>query len=433
MIPRIPRFLLFMTSRRIRVLRIIDRLNIGGPAKHVVWLSAGLNRDEFETLLVTGTVPPGEGDMGYFARDAGVEPVVIPEMSREIGWRDLFVVWKLYRLMLRFRPDIVHTHKAKAGAAGRIAALLYKWLTPTAFLLRPRRVYTVHTFHGHTFHSYFSPFKTRLFLAIERALARFAADRIITISEQQRREIHEHFGVGRKGRVDVIALGLDFGGGAASPGGLRADIGVGHDMPLIGIIGRLCEVKNHALFLEAASHLLNDVAVPEAPHFVLIGDGHLRSALEAQADNLALGGRVSFLGFRRDVQELYADLDIVALTSLNEGTPLTLIEGMSAGCAVAATEVGGVVDLLGAHVGSFGRVTVWEHGVTAPCGDAEAFAEALKYLVANPAMRREMGKRGQAFVHSKLSKRRLIRDIEGLYRELPGAENVVLNARKKKC
>lgn len=409
-----------MTSRRIRVLRIIDRLNIGGPAKHVVWLSAGLKGDEFETLLVTGTVPPGEGDMGYFAREAGIEPIVIPEMSREIGWRDLFVVWKLYRLMLRFRPQIVHTHKAKAGAAGRIAALLYKWFTPTALLLRPRRVYTVHTFHGHTFHSYFSPFKTRLFLAIERALGRFAADRIITISEQQRREIHQHFGVGRKGRVDVIALGLDFGDGAASPGGLRAGIGVGHDRHLIGIVGRLCEVKNHALFLEAASCLLNDVAVPEVPHFVLIGDGHLRPVLEAQAKRLGIERSVSFTGFRRDVQSLYADLDIVALTSLNEGTPLTLIEGMNAGCAVAATEVGGVVDLLGARKANIGRVTVWEHGVTAPGGDAAAFAEGLKYLIARPALRREMGARGRVFVRSRLSKERLIGEIEELYRGLVG-------------
>jgi glycosyltransferase involved in cell wall biosynthesis len=409
-----------MTSRRIRVLRIIDRLNIGGPAKHVVWLSAGLKRDEFETLLVTGTVPPGEGDMGYFAREAGLDPVVIPEMSREIGWRDLFVVWKLFGLMLRFRPDIVHTHKAKAGAAGRIAALLYKWLTPSALLLRPRDVRIVHTFHGHTFHSYFSPLRTRIFLGIERALARFAADRIITISEQQRREIHEHFGVGRAGQVDVIALGLDFDDGITSPGGLRADIGVGHNRPLIGIVGRLCEVKNHALFLEAASCLLNDIAIPEAPHFVLIGDGHLRPALEAQADRLALDGNVSFMGFRRDVQELYPELDIVALTSLNEGTPLTLIEGMSAGCAVAATEVGGVVDLLGARKADIGRVTVWEHGVTAPCGDAVAFAEGLKYLIANPTLRREMGARGRAFVRSKLSKERLIGEIEELYRGLLG-------------
>lgn len=415
----------------IRVLRIIDRLNIGGPAKHVVWLSAGLNRDEFETLLVTGTVPPDEGDMGYFAREAGVEPVVIPEMSREIGWRDIFVIWKLFGLMLRFRPDIVHTHKAKAGAAGRIAALLYKWLTPGALLLRPRRVHVVHTFHGHTFHSYFSPFKTRLFLAIERVLARIATDRIITISEQQRREIHGHFGVGRKGRVDVIALGLNFDDALQTPGGLRSELGVGHDRPLIGIVGRLVEVKNHALFLEAAHKLINNEAVSEFPHFVIIGDGNLRADLEAQSCGLGLDGRVSFTGFRRDAQSLYADLDIVALTSLNEGTPLTLIEGMSAGCAVAATEVGGVVDLLGARVGSFGRVRVWEHGATAPSGDAEAFSEALKYLVANPAMRREMGKRGQAFVHLKLSKRRLIGDIEGLYRELPGAEKTVSGMKRK--
>ena len=140
-------------SPNISIVRIIDRLNIGGPAKHVVWLTAGLTPDAFDTVLITGTVPEGEGDMSYFARSEGVEPFVLPVMSRELSLRDGLAVLQLLRLLWRIRPDVVHTHKAKAGAVGRVAAWLYKWLTPSALWLRPRPCTIVHTYHGHVLHS----------------------------------------------------------------------------------------------------------------------------------------------------------------------------------------------------------------------------------------------------------------------------------------
>src|SRR5262245_22504718 len=174
---------------RIRVVRIIDRLNVGGPAKHVTWLTAGLDPERFETTLITGVVPESEGDMSYFARAAGVEPIVIEEMSRELSPRDVVVIFKILRELFRLKPHIVHTHKAKAGAAGRVAAMIYKWLTPSALRLRPRKLGVVHTYHGHVFHSYYGAAMTKLLIAIERALARLCADRIIAISEQQRDEI----------------------------------------------------------------------------------------------------------------------------------------------------------------------------------------------------------------------------------------------------
>src|SRR5258706_4353327 len=164
-----------------RVLRLIARLNVGGPARHVVWLNQALNAEGFETLLVTGTVPAGEDDMSDFAAAHGVTPLVIPSMSRELSPRDFSTIWHLWRLMVRFRPDIVHTHTAKAGAVGRIAGLLYRYLT----LSRPRRVRFVHTFHGHVFHSYYGRLKTRFFLAVERILARLRTERIVVLSEQQ--------------------------------------------------------------------------------------------------------------------------------------------------------------------------------------------------------------------------------------------------------
>src|SRR3989449_2867615 len=153
-----------------KVLRIIARLNVGGPARHVVWLSEGLRSAGFETLLVAGVVPPGEDDMSYVAAASGVRPFTVPEMSREISLKDAVTTWKLFRLMLRERPDIVHTHTAKAGTVGRVAGFIYRWLTPSALLAKPRPCRFVHTYHGHVFHSYYQPLKTRFFLNIERLL-----------------------------------------------------------------------------------------------------------------------------------------------------------------------------------------------------------------------------------------------------------------------
>src|SRR5437016_82264 len=187
-----------------KILRIIARLNVGGPARHVVWLAEGLNPAGFDTLLVAGVVPAGEDDMSYVATSSGVTPFIIPDMSRELSLKDALTIWKLFRLMRRERPDIVHTHTAKAGTVGRVAGLMYRVLAG-----KTHRCRFVHTYHGHVFHSYYGKFKTSLFLAIERFLARFATDRIVVISEQQRHEINEVFRVGRREQFAVIPLGID--------------------------------------------------------------------------------------------------------------------------------------------------------------------------------------------------------------------------------
>ena len=364
--------------------------------------------------------------MSYFAHEAGVEPVVLKEMSRELSLGDVAVIARLFLHMWKAKPDIVHTHKAKAGAVGRAAATLYKWLTPSALWLRPRRCHVVHTYHGHIFHSYYGAAKTRLFVTIERLLARLCTDRIVVISEQQRREICETFGVGRPDQFRVIALGTNLHEAGPAPVGLRQELAAAADEPVVGIVGRLCEVKNHSMFLEAAAHLAGDASdqagAAVKPRFAVIGDGHLRWDLERQARESGVSGRTVFTGFRKDVAPLYRDLDIVALTSLNEGTPLTLIEAMSQGRAVAATEVGGVVDILGARREARDGFVVWDHGVSAPSGDSRAFARALQYLLERPELRREMGERGRAFVRTHLSKDRLLADIGRLYQELAGIE-----------
>ncbi|QQS47683.1 MAG: glycosyltransferase [Acidobacteriota bacterium] len=390
----------------VRIIRIIDRLNVGGPAKHVTWLAAGLDPSEFETTLVTGTVPPGEGDMSWFAHQAGIEPLVIPEMSRELSPRDLVVILKLLRLFFKLRPDIVHTHKAKAGAAGRIAAFVYR-------VISRRRVRIFHTFHGHIFHSYYGPIKTRIFILIEQLLARLCTDRIVVISRQQFVEINGKFGVGGNDQFSVIPLGLDLEDGALPGSSLRRELGLSEETVLIGIVGRLCEVKNHAMFLRACERLRGSGA-----RFAIIGDGHLRPELDAQVRGSGIGDRVSFLGFRDDVTGLYSDLDIVALTSLNEGTPLTLIEGMSRGVPAVATNVGGVRDLMGEVIEKRDGFLVCEHGLMVPSGDDRKFAEAITFLLENGDLRLEMGRRAREFVTRNYSRTRLIADIENLYTAL---------------
>src|SRR5829696_9981164 len=196
-------------ARHTKVIRVIARLNVGGPAKHVVWLTSGLLEAGFNTLLVAGKVPEGEEDMSYFAAEASVTPLYIQEMSREISLNDAVTVWKLFRLFLRERPDIVHTHTAKAGTVGRAAGLLYRWLTFGTLVGKPRQCKFVHTYHGHVFHSYYGRRRTQLFLGIERLLAKLVTDRLIVVSRQQSTEIGETFRVGRPGQIRVIPLGLD--------------------------------------------------------------------------------------------------------------------------------------------------------------------------------------------------------------------------------
>jgi glycosyltransferase involved in cell wall biosynthesis len=406
-----------------KVIRIIARLNVGGPAKHVVWLTSGLREAGFDTLLVTGTVPEGEDDMSYFADEMGVSPLYIPQMSREISLNDAIIVWKLFRLFRRERPDIVHTHTAKAGTVGRTAGFLYRWLTPGIFLGKRRQCKFVHTYHGHVFHSYYGRRRTRMFLAIERLLAKFATDRLIVVSKQQNVEIGEQFRVGRSGQITVIPLGLDlsiFTDHASRRSIFRHELCIPDDAILIGIVGRLTEIKNHRMFLNVVARLKAiDPAFRRqgAVRFIVIGDGSLRDSLETQTHVLGLDKDVLFVGGRKDPENFYAALDVVALTSRNEGTPLTLIEAMANARPVVATSVGGVVDLLG-DVVEDGPYRVCRRGIAVPPGDEEAFVAALSRIIRDRSLRQELAERGLEFVEVNYSKERLLEDIKGLYAEL---------------
>ena len=404
-----------------KIVRIIARLNVGGPARHVVWLTKELQNDEFDTTLLTGTVPEGEEDMSYFAKQNSVKPFYIKEMSRELSPKDAVSLWKIYRQLIIEKPDVLHTHTAKAGTVGRVAGFLYRWLTPKTFIGKPRRLKLVHTYHGHVFHSYYGNLKTKLFLFIEKMLGRFATDKIVVISRQQFEEIHKQFGVGREKQFEIIPLGIDlevFENWREKCHILREEIGAKEDEILVGLVGRLTEVKNHPMFLEVA-RLYRERKTPDSPKlkFVIIGDGHLRKSLEKETESLGLTN-TTFLGNRNDADVFYAGLDIVALTSLNEGTPLSLIEAMANEKPVISTAVGGVVDLLGEVEDEENGFQICERGVRIASGDAESFCAGLIYLAKNEQLQKRISYKGKDFIVSNYSKKRLIEDIKNLYRKL---------------
>lgn len=398
-----------------KIVRIIARLNVGGPARHVVWLTKDLHQPEFLSVLVAGTIPEGEESMEYFAEENGIEPIYIEEMSRELSPKDVISLWKIYRVLCREKPDIICTHTAKAGTIGRVAGFIYRWLNW-------KNIKMVHTFHGHVFHSYYGNLKTKIFLLIEKLLAFFATDKIVVITPQQFEEINKTFGVGRVEQFEIIKLGIDLEEFAAADEKkelLRREINAAADEIVVGFVGRFTEIKNIPLFLEAAE-IYNRRKNPSSPkiRFVLIGDGHLRPQLEKTAAENGLNDEVVFLGNRNDASDFYPGLDIVALTSFNEGTPLTLIEAMANGKPVISTTVGGVPDLLGEIVEEKEKFSVCERGLAVASEDAEGLCNGLIFLAKDASLRAKLGAQGKSFVKEHYAKERLILDIENLYRKM---------------
>jgi glycosyltransferase involved in cell wall biosynthesis len=382
-----------LNDGRIKILRIIGRLNVGGPALHVVNLAAGLDAARYEQLLVVGTENEAEGSMLDFALSRGVKPHVIPEIVTAFSLtpRDIKALAKLFVLMRRQRPHIVHTHTAKAGLLGRLSARLAG--VPVI----------VHTFHGHVLHGYYGPAKNRLLRLMERSLARFT-DRLVTVSEEVKQDL-VGYGVAAAEKITVISLGFDlepFLASSTRRGEFRHELGLGDAVKLVGIVGRLFAIKNHRLFLEAAARI---AAVNPAVRFVIVGDGALRHSLERQVKDLRIADRVLFTGWRRDLPRIYADLDILALSSDNEGTPVSAIEAMAAGCPVVATRVGGLPDLIDDH----------RTGRLVPAGDASALATAILELLDNSAKARELSRNATDGVRQRFTVNRLINDMDRFY------------------
>lgn len=378
-------------SGRLRVLRIISRMNVGGPSRHVAILHDGLDPNLFDSILLYGEESSSEGSLRNLLGPA-TNALSIPELGREISpLADTVALAKLVKLIREVRPDIVHTHTAKAGFVGRVAARITG--VPVV----------VHTFHGHVFHGYFSPRKTKVFLQLERRLAGIS-NRLVTISPGLRDEI-ARYGVAEASKIEVVPLGLRLephGNHARHTGDFRRKLDISDDALLIGAVGRLVPIKNLGLLLEAAV-----VAQREIPnlHVVLVGDGELRQELSVKVASLGIGDAVTFAGWQDDLPGVYADLDATVITSHNEGTPACLIEAMASGCPVIATSVGGIPDMIVS--GATGELT--------PPGDANQLARAIVRLVTEPDRARQMADQARGEALARYDERRLVTDIERLY------------------
>jgi len=386
---------------KVKVVRVITRLNIGGPSIHAILLSGSLDPARFDTTLVVGRASPSEGSMLDLARGRGLKIEYIPEMKRSIGLHDLMAFIKLLILLRKIRPDVVHTHTAKAGTIGRLAA---------KFSGVPVRI---HTFHGHVLQGYFSSAAEKLFTFTERALAR-STSRLIAISNKVRSELVDKLKIAPEEKCVVIKLGFDlrkFLDDNSAKGRFRSDLGVSGDTVLIGLVGRLVPIKNHKMFIDAARILLQKDKGLKVK-FVIVGGGELKGKLEELVTKSGLKEYFAFTDWIKDLSGVYKDLDIVTLTSLNEGTPVSLIEAMASCRPVVATDVGGVSDI----------VINNENGFLVKSDDAEGFSDRLLCLIKDASKRAAFGNRGRELVREVYSRERLVKDTEKLYEECLGID-----------
>jgi glycosyltransferase involved in cell wall biosynthesis len=371
-------------------------MNIGGPAHHVSLLSGGL-ADRYDTLLLTGALGAGEGSLESLAREHGARVRTVPGLRPEISpGEDLRALANLVRIVRRFEPDIVHSHTAKAGTLGRLAAAL----TPGT------RPLIVHTYHGHVLTGYFGPVRNLVFRAIERGLARIT-DVLIGVSSATVRELVD-LRVAPSGKFRTIPIGLELdellNADRSAGSAFRLEVGVGAETVLAVFVGRLAPIKRVDVLINAFA-----IAAAQERDLVLavVGDGETRLALEEQVQGAGLEQRVRFLGFRHDLVAINAGADIAVLSSDNEGTPVALIEASAAARPSIATDVGGVSDIVRDDCGI--RVTA---------GDVQAFADALVLLARDPLRREQMGVAAREHVRMRCAAERLIHDIDELYREL---------------
>ncbi len=394
-----------------KILRIINRFNLGGPTYNAAYLSRYLP-DEYETLLIGGAHSESEEDSFHITSQLGLNPITIPEMKRDISPKDDQLAYKkILQLIDWFQPDIIHTHASKAGALGRLAGI------------RRKVPIIVHTFHGHVFHSYFNKVKTQAYISIEKKLATYS-DAIIAISPLQKKELVERFEIASESKTKVIPLGFDltrFKERQDEKRGIfRKRYKIDEEYIAIGIIGRLVQIKNHDLFLQLADRVLKKTK--KEVKFFIIGDGDLMTDLKKRARELKLiseepnflNDSLIFTSWIKNIDEAIAGLDIIVMTSKNEGTPVSLIEAQAGERAIITTEVGGIRDI----------ILPGESGFISPNGDLNGLSDHLCKLIDDDELRSEMGKMGHSFVREKFTYQRLAKDMDQLYKKLLKEKNI---------
>jgi glycosyltransferase involved in cell wall biosynthesis len=382
-----------------RIVHVIARLNVGGAALHVLQLAREQQQRGHEVVVVAGTLAAGEESMEYVADELGVHLLKLPVLQRELSVRaDALAIRHLRAIIRARRPDVLHTHTAKAGATGRIAAFL-------AGDARPRAV--VHTYHGHVLSGYFSRRWEAVFRRVEAVLAH-ATGTLIAVSTEVRDDL-VGFGVARPERFVVVPYGFDLPAwGDADERArerIRAELGLGDETFAIGWAGRLTAIKR-PLDLVRTLRAVVDAGIDAV--LVLVGDGELRHESEALARELGVAERTRFAGFQQRVREWYAAVDVSLLTSANEGTPVVAIESLAAGRPVVATRAGGTGTV----------VRDGESGFLLEIGDVEGLARRLVELARDPELRRRLGERGAADVRERFATARMADEIDAVYERL---------------
>lgn len=387
-----------------RVLRIINRFNLGGPTYNVSYLTKFME-DEFDTLLVGGEKDDSEESSHHITESLGLNPLIIPEMKREINPKnDRIAYKKIKELIKEFKPDIVHTHASKAGAVGRLAASKMK--VPVI----------LHTFHGHVFHSYFGRTKTAFYKNVERTLAKRSTN-IIAISNLQKEELSKVHRICPEDKIKVIPLGFDLNKFTIDSHSKRKNFrdiyNVKDNEIAICIVGRLVPVKNHELFLKAIKFCIENTNIPIRAF--IVGDGELRQHLEFRANQLGLmqnningNSTLKFTSWVKDVDYVYAGCDIATLTSFNEGTPVSLIEAQAAGIPIVSTNVGGIDDV----------VLKDRSALLSTLNEEELFCNNLLKLIVDSDLQNEMKGFGREFVLNKFTYNILVNNTKNLYKEL---------------
>jgi glycosyltransferase involved in cell wall biosynthesis len=391
-----------------KVLRLLNRINVGGPVLNVAYLSKFL-QPEFETRILVGNIEPGEGDGSYVLEGMGLAFEKVPNMNRSLHpIRDFKALLYIIKAINEFQPDIVHTHAAKAGALGRFACLFVK----------KRPAVILHTYHGNVFDGYFSPLKTKLFLFIERSLAKIS-NGIVSISNLQKEELVHKYAIADDKKINVIPLGFELNKFQQQITEkrikVRTEFCVDDETVLLVITGRLTEIKNHILFLDIIANCKKLTSVKFKT--LLVGNGELYDILKSHT--VSLGLRVAekdtidgdydvlFTSWRRDIDCINAGADVAVLTSNNEGTPVSIIEAMAGGKAVITTNVGGVQDFI--ENGVNGVVT---------SSDLREYSNNLVKLIADSEFRRTLGENAVSTAFRLFSIDRLISDMRSYYSQL---------------
>lgn len=381
-----------------KIARAIARLNIGGPAIQAVLLTRELADAGHTTSLLIGNVPESEGSMEYLADEMGVVPIRVPSLSRAVSpFDDLRAFWDIYRWLRRERPDLLHTHTAKAGAVGRLAAMA-------------AGIPCVHTYHGNVFDGYFSRRKTAVYLLIERLLAA-GTGRIIAISPRQRQDLSTRYKVAPPEKISTVPLGFDLTDFLVT-GRARLTEPNPRKPLTVAWAGRLAAIKEPLMYPEIAALCANQSSIGT---FLMAGDGDLRGEVESAKSRLGLGDRLRLIGWQREMNSIYQQTDVLTLTSKNEGTPVAAIEAMAAGCVVLLPDVGGVADLMSGHPDEHAGYRVFDNGILVTKRTPEVFADALRWLAVQPERRRQMGQAASSFAGQNFSKERLVQDLEKIY------------------